>query len=57
VESGHVLLRGRGFGHGVGLCQWGAQALAQRGYDYRGILAHYYPQSRLTRLGATSSGD
>lgn len=34
---------GRGFGHGVGLCQWGARALARRGYDYRRILAHYFP--------------
>jgi stage II sporulation protein D len=34
---------GRGFGHGVGMCQWGAQAMAQQGYDHQQILAFYYP--------------
>lgn len=36
------VLRGRGWGHGVGLCQIGAAAMAARGYDYRQILSHYY---------------
>lgn len=35
--------RGRGFGHGVGLCQWGAQAKAARGANYKQILGFYYP--------------
>ncbi|MBI4349776.1 MAG: SpoIID/LytB domain-containing protein [Elusimicrobia bacterium] len=34
---------GRGFGHGVGLCQWGAQAMALKGKSYREILEHYFP--------------
>jgi len=37
-----VLIIGRGFGHGVGLSQWGARALAEKGDDYRSILKHYY---------------
>lgn len=37
-----ILIIGRGFGHGVGLSQWGARALAEKGYDYRAILNHYY---------------
>lgn len=36
------VLKGRGWGHGVGLCQIGAAAMATQGYDYRQILSHYY---------------
>ena len=36
------VLEGRGWGHGVGLCQIGAAVMADKGYDYRQILAHYY---------------
>ncbi len=38
---------GKGFGHGVGLCQHGAQAMAQSGKTYQQILNHYYPQAQL----------
>jgi len=41
---------GRGFGHGVGLCQWGAQGMAQAGWTYGEILARYYPGSQLARI-------
>jgi peptidoglycan hydrolase-like amidase len=37
------VLRGGGWGHGVGLCQIGAAVMAERGFGYREILAHYYP--------------
>lgn len=37
---------GRGFGHGVGLCQCGAQGMARKGADYRTILRYYYPGSK-----------
>lgn len=40
---------GRGFGHGVGLCQWGAQAMARQGYSAHRILTHYYPGAGITR--------
>ena len=42
------LLDGRGWGHGVGLSQWGAEGYARHGYSYSRILAHYYPQTKLT---------
>ncbi|PSP17062.1 MAG: sporulation protein [Cyanobacteria bacterium QS_8_64_29] len=42
--------RGRGFGHGIGLSQWGARELAQRGNNYRQILGHYYSGVKLTAL-------
>lgn len=45
-----VTLEGAGFGHGAGLCQWGARVLAERGWDFRKILAHYYPGAELQVL-------
>ncbi|MCQ2736491.1 MAG: SpoIID/LytB domain-containing protein [bacterium] len=41
---------GTGWGHGVGMCQWGAGGLAKQGYDYRKILAHYYPGASLVQM-------
>lgn len=38
---------GSGYGHGVGLCQWGARAMALKGRTYRRILAEYFPGARL----------
>lgn len=40
-------IRGTGFGHGVGMCQTGAQALAGKGMKYREILQLYYPKAQL----------
>lgn len=39
-----------GFGHGVGMSQYGAAVMAEEGGDYRAILAHYYPGTTLARL-------
>ncbi|MDO8804852.1 MAG: SpoIID/LytB domain-containing protein [Elusimicrobiota bacterium] len=39
----YVLLDGVGNGHGVGMCQWGAEGMARKGFKYRDILRHYYP--------------
>lgn len=43
-------LEGHGFGHGAGLCQWGARVYAEKGWDYRKILNHYYPGVELQTL-------
>lgn len=40
---------GRGFGHGVGLCQWGARNQAEKGRSYRKILGYYFPDSSIVR--------
>lgn len=45
-----VVFSGRGWGHGVGLCQYGAFGMAQRGANARQILAHYYTGAGLVRL-------
>ena len=42
-----IRLNGRGWGHGVGLCQIGAAVMATRGYSYTEILHHYYPESEI----------
>ncbi len=41
---------GTGWGHGVGLCQYGSLGMARAGHDYREILDHYFPYSRLIRM-------
>ncbi|WP_253696719.1 SpoIID/LytB domain-containing protein [Bdellovibrio bacteriovorus] len=43
----NFVFEGRGFGHGVGLCQWGSRALSRSGMNYKQILTHYYPLARL----------
>jgi stage II sporulation protein D len=44
---------GLGFGHGVGLCQCGAQGMARQGRDYKQILEHYFPGSELVTIGTS----
>jgi stage II sporulation protein D len=43
VGAGALLFSGHGWGHGVGMSQWGAYGYAARGWTYDAILAHYYP--------------
>jgi SpoIID/LytB domain protein len=40
-----LVLHGKGWGHGVGLCQIGAAVMASKGYTYKEILLHYYPDT------------
>lgn len=44
------LISGKGFGHGLGLSQWGAYYLAKQGYSYQQILTHYYPNAQLSNF-------
>jgi stage II sporulation protein D len=41
---------GRGWGHGVGMCQWGAKGMAEQGYTAAQILSHYYSGATLATL-------
>lgn len=50
VEAGHLVVDGKGFGHGVGLCQWGAKRMGEEGFDHVEILRFYYPGADLQRL-------
>jgi SpoIID/LytB domain protein len=45
-----LVVTGRGWGHGVGMSQWGAHGYAAHGWGYRRILAHYYPGTKLGRV-------
>ena len=49
-DGGAAVFTGKGSGHGVGLCQWGARARASKGATYREILAHYYPGAEIRRM-------
>ncbi len=42
-----VTAKGQGWGHGVGMCQWGAMQLSRDGHGFRDILKHYYPGTEL----------
>ena len=48
-QDGSFLITTKGYGHGVGLSQWGAKALAEQGWTYEAILAHYFPGTQLCR--------
>jgi len=53
VQGDKIVFHGRGSGHGVGLCQVGAEVMGEEGHSYREILAFYYPG---TRLGVSAQG-
>jgi len=44
-----IVLNGKGWGHGVGMCQIGAAVMGHQGYSYQEILQHYYPGASLLR--------
>lgn len=50
TSQGGLVFRGRGWGHGVGLSQWGAKALAEQGWDCRKIILHYFPGVTLGKM-------
>ena len=50
IRDGAAQIHGRGYGHGVGLCQFGAEALARRGWSADRILSFYYPGAELVDL-------
>lgn len=51
VDRGSTIeLSGAGFGHGVGLCQWGSEGMAATGYSHLQILGKYYAGAALTRI-------
>ena len=43
------VLRGAGWGHGVGLCQIGAAVMGAKGYDYKQILLHYFAGASISK--------
>ncbi|MDE7119598.1 MAG: hypothetical protein K2O10_03220 [Muribaculaceae bacterium] len=50
LAGGDFRLTGRGWGHGVGMCQIGAAVMGARGYTPHQILSHYFPNAEITRI-------
>jgi stage II sporulation protein D len=49
-EGNEAIFTGLGWGHGVGLCQWGAKGMAEQGFTYKQILSHYYPGTEIIKI-------
>jgi len=49
-KSQTITLQGKGYGHHLGLCQWGAREMVARGWDYEKILQFYYPGTTVMKL-------
>ena len=45
-----INVKGYGWGHGIGLCQWGAYGMSKKGYSFTEILEHYYPGSIIKKI-------
>ena len=52
AASSRLTIRGAGWGHGVGMSQYGAKGFAERGSDYRSILGHYYTGTGVSSIGS-----
>jgi stage II sporulation protein D len=52
VTADGLEVRSNGYGHGVGMCQYGAEDLAAQGWTYRQILAHYYQEIQFGFVGS-----
>jgi len=50
VKDGCVYIEGKGWGHGVGLCQWGAFGMAKKRYKYKDILSFYYKNAQIETI-------
>ncbi|MGB9734847.1 MAG: SpoIID/LytB domain-containing protein [bacterium] len=50
IKNDEIIFNGRGFGHGVGMCQWGAYGMAKKGYNYKQIIHHYYTNVHIERI-------
>lgn len=49
ISDNNANITTRGYGHGVGMSQYGANGMANAGYSYKNILSHYYPGTTLTK--------
>ncbi|MCM8767428.1 MAG: SpoIID/LytB domain-containing protein [Candidatus Omnitrophica bacterium] len=46
----NIIFKGKGYGHGVGLSQWGARKMAEIGFDYKNILKFYFPYFQIKKI-------
>lgn len=52
VNKDNVVIKTLGFGHGVGMSQYGAQGMAKEGYNYQDILKHYYQNTQILNINS-----
>ena len=50
ADEKNVTFEVEGYGHGVGMSQYGANAMAKEGFDYKAILTHYYTGTELSEV-------
>ena len=50
VETGQAYFEGLGWGHGVGMCQWGAFFMSRKGFNAEQILGYYYPEAKIKKI-------
>ena len=50
INDGQIQFSGRGYGHGVGMSQWGAYGMAEEGKNAEGIISHYFTGIELNEL-------
>ena len=50
ISKNNVIIEGKGFGHGVGMCQWGAIGMAIKGWNFKRILKHFYKGVHLKKI-------
>lgn len=50
ISGDNIIFTTRGYGHGVGMSQYGANGMAKEGYSYRDILSHYYPNTNIKSI-------
>ena len=50
IENNNVVVLTKGFGHGVGMSQYGAEGMSKNGYTYKEILEHYYQGTTIKNL-------
>ncbi len=55
MDNGRLILDGRGYGHGAGMCQYGAEFMAKSGKSARSILERYYPGATIVTMPESSS--
>ena len=50
IQKYEVIIKTKGYGHGVGMSQYGAQGMAKEGYNYKDILSHYYVDTNINKI-------
>ena len=51
IENGKVHMAGKGYGHGVGMSQWGAYGMAQEDKSAEQIIKHYFQKVEIAQIG------